>query len=685
MGLNLSRHSEFEGRVPGASSGMHLAVVPFKRDDFFPALLLVLYLVVELVPNMGAYDVAGPQWVYLGVVNLISVAYFLLDKQSRFNPGIQAVASSLLTKVYVLFALVAGLSIMVSANRVEALCCYTTLLITVMMYVNMAVILHGRLHLFPFLAWAVSLLLFVQAVQILYKFYEGGQLFTSLDDELESITLNAGHKNILAAGMVVKFPFLIYSIFRGSLKIKVLTMSVFAVAVCGLVILNARATYISLMFVMCIYVVYYVGEHSNKTSRKTLFINLAGIVVLFIVGILLSNAILKHGPRIYDSDFYGTFLHKLSSIKFSNEGSDNRFWLWSNALSYMKNHLLLGCGYGNWKLAAIPYEKNTINELIVSIHVHNDFLETAAETGIIGGLLLLSVFVVLAGFILGTYFEDRQFPLRNLAPVLSGVWVCYFVDANLNFPEGRPIMQVYFALLLALCYGFRVKGNQQPKEPVSMPTVKRGFGYIGLLIVVPTIVIRLVVFNSLVAQAQFSQDSLKQPPVMGWDDVKDVFPSLPNMDIQCLPIGEIKANYLIKENRYGEALQLLRDCADVNPNLGYNDYLKGVVYFKCRKTDSAYIYATRAFEKRPRAIPYCKFLLTLCAVRQDRTMADRVFGSVLALHNDSLLWNHYIEVLSVLHVDDAKLITLADSGLKVSPNDQALKKTRMILERSLRK
>jgi O-antigen ligase len=646
---------------------------------------LLLYMMVEFIPNLGAYDVAGPQWVYLAVVNMASLIFILTDKDSGRVQALQSVPVSALSLIYGSFVVVAGLSIFAAANKVESLCCYSTVLVTALMFLNIAVLLHRRMHLFPLMAWAISLLLLVQALQVLYKFYEGGQVYLSLDEDLDNIRLNAGHKNILAASMVIKFPFLMYTILKGNLKARVFAMSVFAVAVCGLVILNARSTYVSLLCLMGIYIVYYVRDYSKLKSVKSLFINLGGVLGLFIVGVMLSNALLKHGPRIYDSDFYGTFLKKLGSIKLSNEGSDNRFWLWGNALSYIKGHVLLGCGLGNWKLAAIPYEKDTINELIVSIHVHNDFLETFAETGLLGGLLLVSLFVGIAWLILRTYFQKKQFRLREVAPVLLGIWVCYFVDANLNFPEGRPIMKVYFALMLALCVGFLHEAGQLPALSGRVPVSRNGFGIIGLPIMVSLIVIRVVIFHSLTAQAQFSQDSLQQPPSMGWDDVKDAFPGIPNMDIQCLPIGEIKANYLIKESRYGEALQLLEDCAHVNPNLGYNDYLKGVVNFKEKKTDSAYVYAARAFEKRPRAIPFCKFLLTLCAVRQDKTTADRVFRKVVALNNDSRLWNHYIEVLSVLKVDDGVLFSLTDSALKYFPNDESLKKKKAILGRSLKK
>ena len=259
---------------------------------------------------------------------------------------------------------------------------------------------------------------------------------------------------------------------------------------------------------------------------------------------------------------------------------------------------------------------------------------------------------------------------------MFAILVCYFVDAALNFPGGRPVMQFYFAFLLALAANFYLAGRPQPYQGKIVPIRKPLFATVYLGLLVPAIIVQVMIYQSLVAQQQFSRDSVKQQPSQSFDDVKDAFPVIPNIDVECLPIGEIKAKYLIKEKMYPDALQLLRGCSSINPNLGYNDYLQGIVFFKTGKMDSAYYYASRAFDKRPRATPFGKFLLTVCAIKKDKTTADQVFSKVVALHSDSLIWNHYIEVLSNLGVGNPQLITLTDSALNKFPGDESLKKTK---------
>ena len=644
-----------------------------KSSDFFPALFLILYLVVELIPDLGAYDTAGPQWGYLSAINLGSLIYIISDKKSLFINAIEDVTTSLLTRLYLLYIFVAGISIVIAANKVESLCAFTSLLTTLGMYVNIAIILYRRMHLFPLIAGTISIFLTIQALQILYQFYLGLQHNIDLDIELKSLTLHAAHKNILAASMVFKFPFLLYTIYRGRLRTRLLALPVLALAVSGLVILNARTAYLSLLFIVIVYLLFFVRDFFRIRSTKTLITNLVGVITVFVIGILLSNVLISH-TRIYTSDFYGTFLQKMSSIKISNQGSDNRFWLWGNALSYIKNHPFIGCGYGNWKLAAIPYEKYTLNELIVSLNVHNDFLETTAETGVVGGSLFFSIFIVLGWFIVKPQIKKYNSQLKEITPVLMTILVCYFLDASLNFPKSRPIMQCYFALTLGLCYNFFYNGEHQINPTKKIRLNKFMFGAISLPVLIPTIILQVFIYQSLVAQKQFSDDSLKVQPTENWDDVNNAFPFIPNINIQCLPIGEIKAKYLIKGKMYDEALTVLRNCYNVNPALGYNDYLQGIVFFKINKIDSAWYCAAKAFNKRPRALPFSEFLLTLCLIRNDRTSADQVFKKAVALNNNSRLWIHYIQVLSNLHADKSTLLSLTDKAQQLFIDDEEVKK-----------
>ena len=50
-------------------------------------------------------------------------------------------------------------------------------------------------------------------------------------------------------------------------------------------------------------------------------------------------------------------------------------------LSLFQNPIL-GIGMGNWQLESIKADRENIQSYIIPYHVHNDFLELAAEIGI---------------------------------------------------------------------------------------------------------------------------------------------------------------------------------------------------------------------------------------------------------------------------------------------------------------
>jgi hypothetical protein len=76
--------------------------------------------------------------------------------------------------------------------------------------------------------------------------------------------------------------------------------------------------------------------------------------------------------------------------------ADIRLVLWENAISVWKEHLLFGFGIGDSKNRLIEnYSKKKINEALENnYNTHNQFLETATQTGLVGLTVLLLVFAI---------------------------------------------------------------------------------------------------------------------------------------------------------------------------------------------------------------------------------------------------------------------------------------------------
>ena len=83
----------------------------------------------------------------------------------------------------------------------------------------------------------------------------------------------------------------------------------------------------------------------------------------------------------------------------------------------------------------------------------------SAETGLLGGLLYLSLFICAAIYILKTFFPKADTGRRIPAAFMAMALGSYFMDASLNFPMERPVMQFFLSFLLALSLNVFLSGK----------------------------------------------------------------------------------------------------------------------------------------------------------------------------------------------------------------------------------
>ena len=134
-----------------------------------------------------------------------------------------------------------------------------------------------------------------------------------------------------------------------------------------------------------------------------------------------------------------------------NESSSSaRLYLWSNAINLIKERPITGYGYGNYKIESKKYQFDYFNDFIYAKHAHNDFLQITAEAGILTGLLFISIFLAAFIYTLKTWRSDLSAEIKILSIISLMSLAGYFVDAIFNFPAERPVMQIFFAFVLAI-------------------------------------------------------------------------------------------------------------------------------------------------------------------------------------------------------------------------------------------
>ena len=367
---------------------------------------------------------------------------------------------------------------------------------------------------------------------------------------------------------------------------------------------------------------------------------------------------------------YGSVIKRAGDITIEKE-KGSRIHLWEGAIDYATKHPFLGAGYGNWKLASIPYEKEFTNDLFVPYHSHNDFLEMFADLGIIGGLCFGMMFLLFPIYAF-TIWRNKVAKAFHLPASISFMAVtCYAVDAFLNFPAERTAMQTMLAISAALVWiplG-HLKSTPLLSKKSWVPMV---YFALAISLILPSIYIAKLTYDSLKVQ-KYVMGEIDADPKMALEEVKEGLPSIPNLSTSTLPIPALIARYEFRDKHYDEALRLLKESDHVNPNLHYNDFIRTAVYAAQQKYDSVSYYAKKAFYNWPRATSYYKNVIFAAAKQKDTIEIQKAFNLYNKYRPSGEAWNQYLlGMYEVKNGTDPHLNSLLDSAIKTYPADSVL-------------
>ncbi len=648
-----------------------------KSSNIALYLFAVLYLIVHFVPDFDGADVMGSQWLYTSLVDIIATL-FIAFNYKQYKEAILGIFKIPFALAYTAFLLWALGSYFYAINGTEALVCLARLVSTFLIFMNLSILLYKEdvQTLFKTIALFISIVLFVDAIKVVIGFAQKvGDM--PLDNLVLSLMGNNGNKNVMAASLLIKFPFALYYILKSKSTGKIIGVVSLFVGVFALFILNTRSTFVGLILILSIFTITTIFFKKNL-GAKSIITQLAYFVVPVVIAFFAANLVLSNALKMQETQGgYGTVTKRLADITVA-KGSD-RIHLWSAAVDYFKKHPIIGDGYGNWKLASIPYEKEFTNDLFVPYHSHNDFLETFADLGIIGGALYSFLLLLILLFSIRIWRNEKYKHLHLLASISFMAITCYFVDAFLNFPTERTSMQTMLAVSAALVFApfpfLRTKdenGNVNENATGSLLNnkyVSIFFIVISFILISPSIVINYQVYQSMKVQ-KYVMGEIDADPKMALEDVKEAFPHFPNLSTSTLPIKALVARYYYRDKMYDESLRLLRECEKDNPYLYYTDFIKTAVFASQQNFDSVSFYAKRAFYNWPRATSYYKNVIFSAARKKDTTEINKAFSTYIKYRNEPEGWNQYLlGRFELIGPADKLSLKLLDSTAKLFPND----------------
>ena len=400
------------------------------------------YTIPQSIFNLFyVYDRISVHFLFLAVLNLISL--ILILRKNTIDEFLSVFKEKPHSYSYLLFIVFGLISILVAENKIESIVTITQLLIFFSSFV--IIVFLSKLKNINFIkVFGVFTLMavFIESIYINYLFYdsiliEGNSLDRS--NEFRGFTANI---NISSFSLCLKIPLLFYLAFNTKLNtVKVSTLIMIFSSILTIILLGGRASIIALIFILLLIVTVCIFK-----INKSKIVNLS----LSILMIVLSLS----AYQLFNQDNTSSRVVERFSNVFNpieDQSVKERLSFYSAAFQSIKNKPLLGIGIGNWKLISIEYSKDVIEDYKVPYHVHNDFLQVAAEIGLFGGIAYL--YFILYPFVISIkkFLLDREKKFNQFVLIIL-IFGVYVFDSLLNFPMARPVNFIYLLFAMALFY-----------------------------------------------------------------------------------------------------------------------------------------------------------------------------------------------------------------------------------------
>ena len=633
-------------------------------NNYFEIITLLFVssiLLIDFLPQFGSIEIIAPQYFYLSLLN-ICASIFVFKNPELLSISVKTIfQKSKVFKSYIVFLFLCLVSCVMAVNFSLAITSFVQLLIVFCTFINLSLLLHNRLQTIYKISLLIGFSLFIQSYLALDNLFQVSRS-TNLSNAFSFLRGNTGNINIFAATLTGKLPFIMLGIYHFS-KWKRWFLSFTMLLVLFIVFLTAsRASYIALIF----NIIGFLGLLLFvKIPRKDYQVFIPYILLPLIIAFSGATLTFKGAE---DKGRFSSVTDRIAQISpvDSQDASINiRLQYWRNAVEIAKENPIFGVGLGNWKIQSQPYEKKLVNNLNLSDHPHNDFLEIAAETGFINLVVYLSLFIFGLITNLKKIISTNELQSKLIALLALILLISYGIDATFNFPLYRATMQINFCLFLVLTII-----NTQFDTSVSLLSNK-----LALLITSLSIICFYFSYQTLKAY-QFENETVfdlqSAQPKLRYDDIIDRIPKFPNTATNSQPYIEVAAVYAFNEKKYDKSVKYFNQSKNINPFTGRAEWYKYRIFKEQGIADSARYNARKAFEFRPRNQDYFLSALVVDALAKDTTEILKTYTKYTQYNKEPSVWINTSSALAQALYPNKRMLIFMESGLKLFPKDSTL-------------
>jgi len=294
-----------------------------------------------------------------------------------------------------------------------------------------------------------------------------------------------GNKNMASHFIVMTLPLSLMLILDSKTHINIIlyTLTTF-IGSWFLMYTVARQAYVAVALELLVLIIFMVLDYYKNNHRSLLHkISNKSMKIIAITGVVASLALVANlTDKGWNFDSENIF-NKVKAINI--DGGSARLPAWRNTLEMIKDNPIAGVGIGQWPQSYPLYYDRAMKDVIFNEktrlrRLHNDYLETFANVGLIGYMFLFWLLFLVSKKILKVLTNpDHQYRIQILGVTLG--LIGFSIVAFFSFPVRvylpAFLVFVYFAIVFLSESDYSLENDR-----VKFKTSRNS--YIGLIFVV---------------------------------------------------------------------------------------------------------------------------------------------------------------------------------------------------------
>ena len=292
------------------------------------------------------------------------------------------------------------------------------------------------------------------------------------------------NRNLFGSAQALVIPFVIYVLYRASSKWKYASVLSLLLVIVSLILSQTRAAWLAAMAIIIVALLL-VLIFSASNRKKWLTGTIISIVTIFCTGALLIATDKEGDLSKQVKERTVSLINAAGDSTQSNLNANDRLGIWRKTITLIKDNPVKGVGTGNWKLNILSYGSAGLSwsaGYYVPDRVHNVYLQTAAETGMVGAMLYIIfwILITIAGFmvIIKPASEDQ----RILVILMLGGLAAFATDSMFSFPTERIEHTLYVMLMAGVILGNYIANKKNALVSTRLPkAILTGFLVIAFI------------------------------------------------------------------------------------------------------------------------------------------------------------------------------------------------------------